>query len=82
MKSMTELTNDVQGKIGRSHTLLLLKRAGEAARASDNAVAPVHVLSVMERRIEQGWSPDKIAAITNGKLIKLARKVREQQHGS
>lgn len=81
MKTMTELTNQVQNAIGRPATLALLKRAGEAARASEQTVAPVHVLQVMAHRIERGWEPDKVAAITNGKLIKLARKVREKQHG-
>ena len=82
MKTMTEITLAVQKRVGRQDTLRLLARAGEASRASEGRFAPVAVLELMQHRLEKGFTPDKIAAMTNGKLIQQTRKYLERQNAS
>lgn len=74
LPSFSELTVRVQQKIGREDTLRLLRRAGQAARFSKNELAPVHVLLMFESRLEKGGSVDDLVKLSNGKLVKLARK--------
>lgn len=74
--TMTELTRKVQNRVGRERTLLLLSRAGVAQRASKGEFTPIHILELMAHRLEQGWTAEKIAKITPGKLIQLTRKYK------
>lgn len=79
--TMSQLTAKIQGRIGREDTLKLLVRCGQASRASKTEFRPFDVLELMAHRLEQGWTPDKIAAITNGKLIQLTRKHQRNNGG-
>jgi hypothetical protein len=79
MKTMTDITLDIQKRVGRPATLQLLARAGEASRVSEGQFAPVAVLALMQHRLGQGWTAEKIAAIKPGKLIQLTRKFVQKQ---
>ena len=81
MKTMTQITLDIQKRVNRQDTLRLLARAGEVSRASDGRFAPAAVLALMQHRLEKGFTADKIAAMTNGKLIQQTRKYLERESG-
>lgn len=71
--TMTELTLQIQRQIGREDTLRLLKRAGAAARASKNEFAPIHILLLLKKRLDEQETIERLVLIPNGKLIKLTR---------
>lgn len=71
--SMTEVTLAIQGRVGRESTIRLLRRAGEASRASKNEFAPISILMLFQKRMEDGEPVAKLVLIPNGKLIKLTR---------
>lgn len=73
MKSATALTLAIQAKAGREKTLRLLRRAGAAARGSNGELNAVAILDLMLKRLNEGYTADSVARMSNGKLIKLAR---------
>lgn len=81
MKTMTQITLDIQKRVNRQDTLRLLARAGEVSRASEGHFAPTAVLALMQHRLEKGFTADRIAAMTTGKLIQQTRKYLERERG-
>lgn len=77
--TMTELTLQIQRQIGREKTLQLLRRAGAASRASQNEFAPISILMLFKKRIDEAEPVEKLVRIPNGKLIKLTRAYLQKQ---